>query len=337
MTASGPERRRNLLTGDWVLVSPQRAGRPWAGAVEPPAASDAGARRDGACPLCPGARRAGGARNPDYEGVFVFANDFPALVPEVPSTAGADDLLLRAPESGLCRVICYSPDHCASLATMSPAEIGTLVDVWAEQSAELLARPDIGAVTLFENRGEMMGASCPHPHAQAWATASVPNELAREARRQTAWMAARGSPLLADYLARELAEEERMVVANEAFAALVPFWAAWPFETLILPRRPIADLAALDKRERDGLAGLLSRLMSGYDRLFAAPFPYSFGFHQRPAVGQSWESFVLHAHVYPPLLRSASVRKFMVGFELLAMPQRDLTPEAAAARLRAVM
>ncbi|HEX4199386.1 MAG TPA: UDP-glucose--hexose-1-phosphate uridylyltransferase [Caulobacteraceae bacterium] len=333
----GPERRLNLLTGDWVLVSPQRLVRPWRGEVGSPAATP-GVRYDPDCYLCPGNLRAGGVRNPAYEGVYVFDNDFPALLPPSDAAAAAaDPLLVAEPQSGVCRVICYSPDHGQTMAHMPPAAIRGVVDVWTAQTLELNARPDIGAVTVFENRGQMMGASNPHPHGQIWATSSVPNELAREDARQRIYFEGHGEPLLTAYLRRELDAGERIVVQNDAFVALVPYWATWPFETLVLPRRAVSGLEALTDDERDGLAGLLGRLTGAYDALFATACPYSMGFHQRPSKVADDAHFVMHAHFYPPLLRSATIRKFMVGFEMLAMPQRDLTPEDAAARLRSAV
>jgi UDPglucose--hexose-1-phosphate uridylyltransferase len=346
MDLERPHRRLNLLTGEWVLVSPHRMGRPWQGQTDAPVAQ-AGPSRDPACHLCPGATRAGGQVNPEYDGPWVFDNDFPALLPPGPggeadeatdkTTHGAaDPLLTRAEESGICRVICHHPDHSKSLSTMSATEIAAVVATWRAQWVELSNRPDIGAVTIFENRGAMMGASSPHPHGQVWATASVPSELAVEVARQAAWLEAHGTTLLGAYRERELAAGERIVCANDHFVALVPWWAAWPFETLILPRRDVAALDELVGEEEAALGALLSVLMAGQDRLFAAPFPYTMGLHQRPTRASA-PGFVFHMHVYPPLLRSASVRKFMVGFEMLGMAQRDLTPEAAAARLRACM
>jgi UDPglucose--hexose-1-phosphate uridylyltransferase len=332
-----PERRLNLLTGDWVLVSPHRISRPWQGAVAPPPAK-AIPSHDPNCHLCPGVTRAGGVLNPDYPGVFVFDNDFPALLEGIdPAVESHDSVFVREAESGLCRVICYSPDHAAAMSAMTPAEIGAVVDAWAGEFEALAARPDVGAVTIFENRGEMMGASSPHPHGQIWATRAVPGELAREDARQAAWRADRGENLLVAYLRSELAADERVVLANDAFVAVVPFWAAWPFETLVLPRRSVDGLDRLSPGERAGLADILGRLTRAYDAVFDAPFPYTMGFHQRPTDGRPSHHFTLHAHFYPPLLRSASIRKFMVGFELLAMAQRDLTPEAAAARLRSAL
>lgn len=332
---TGSERRLNLLTGEWVLVSPQRISRPWQGAQAAPAMT-VGAHHDPQCNLCPRSARTNGVLNPDYQGAYVFDNDYPALSGDAAQPPVDDLLLVREPESGVCRVICYSPDHSLRMANMSAPQIRAVIDLWASEFAALDANPDIGAVTIFENRGEMMGASNPHPHGQIWATRSVPNELAKEVEGQHAWYEAHGSPLLADYLRRELELGTRVVFANDTFAALVPFWAVWPFETIVLPTRPVAALTQLDSRERDGLAEVLSRLTALYDRLFATPFPYSMGIHQRPR-GVEASHFVLHVHFYPPLLRSASIRKFMVGFELLAMPQRDLTAEEAASRLRALL
>jgi len=340
--AKSPERRLNLLTGDWVLVSPHRISRPWQGAVAD-AAPPVGLKHDPNCHLCAGNTRVSGATNPDYAGVYVFDNDFPSLLPPDPAARpSGDPVFVSEPESGACRVICYSPDHSLSMARMPAPAIRSVVDVWAQQTAELGARPEIGAVTLFENRGEMMGASSPHPHGQIWATASVPNELAHEDARQRAWFAEHGEPMLSAYLRRELEAGERVIVANDGFAAIVPYWASWPFEAIVLPRRSVSGLDRLDAGEKDALADVFGRLTKAYDALFAAPFPYSMGFHQRPMTdagkgGADDAHFTVHAHFYPPLLRSSTIRKFMVGFEMLAMTQRDLTPEDAAARLRAVV
>lgn len=329
---SGAHRRQNLLTGDWVLVSPHRLMRPWQGSVlavaQPHAVS-----HDPACYLCAGNPRSDGRLNPLYTDVFVFDNDFPALLRESDPPAG-DAVLVAESETGLCRVICYSPDHSRPMSRLAPAQIESVVACWAEQTAELLARTDIGAVTIFENRGEMMGASNPHPHGQIWATSSIPNELARESQRQADWQAKHQRPMLLDYLARELESGERIVCANAHFVVLTPFWAAWPFETLLLPRRAVGDLTELTAAERKSLADILSSLTRLQDAVFDAPFPYTMGWHQKAARAPDDSGFVLHAHVYPPLLRSALVRKFMVGFEMLGMPQRDLTPEDGAARLR---
>jgi UDPglucose--hexose-1-phosphate uridylyltransferase len=330
-----PHRRLNPLTGEWTLVSPHRARRPWQGHVEalPPLRRPA---HDASCYLCPGNERAGGARNPEYTGVFVFDNDFAALRPDTPAAeTNVGGLLVARGESGICRVICFSPRHDLSLAEMETGAIRGVVDVWAEQYAELGTRPDIGHVQIFENRGEAMGCSNPHPHGQIWAQRSLPMLAQREGERQAEYLVRHGRTLLGDVLALELEREERLVCANDHFVALVPFWATWPFETLVVSRRPAPDLTALGDDERDGLADLLRRLTARYDNLFGVPFPYSAGFHQAPTDDAPHPEWHLHMHFLPPLLRSATVRKFMVGYEMLAEAQRDLTPESAAERLRA--
>jgi UDPglucose--hexose-1-phosphate uridylyltransferase len=328
-----PHRRFNPLTREWVLVSPHRARRPWQGQTEA-VAGPAAVAYDPSCYLCPGNARAGGQRNPPYTGTFVFENDFAALLPDTPDGRRDDGgLLVAESERGSCRVVCFSPDHSLTLARMTAAQIRPVVDAWAAQFEELLALPFVRYVQIFENRGEMMGCSNPHPHCQIWATASLPNEPAKEQAALTDYVAERHACLLCDYLALERRLGERMVCENDSFAVVAPFWAVWPFETILISKRHAGGLDALNGAERDGLADILKRIGTRYDGLFRAPFPYTMGFHQRLAGADSglWH---LHAHYYPPLLRSATVRKFMVGFELLAEPQRDITPESAAARLR---
>jgi UDPglucose--hexose-1-phosphate uridylyltransferase len=335
-----PHRRMNLLTGEWVLVSPHRTQRPWQGQVETPPPAER-PTYDPECYLCPGNTRAGGVVNPAYTTTFVFDNDYAALLPDADPASyrlghadTAPPLLIAEGERGICRVVCFSPRHDLTLAQMSTAEIRLVVDVWAAQYEELGTIPWVNHVQIFENRGAMMGASNPHPHGQIWATASLPVEPAKELAQQRAYYGAHGRSLLLDYLELELRERERIVCANERFVALVPFWAVWPFETLVLPRTSRSALPDLDEAERDALADILRRLTRRYDNLFQTSFPYSMGFHQCPTDGAAYPEWQLHAHFYPPLLRSATVRKFMVGFELLGMPQRDITPESAAARLR---
>jgi UDPglucose--hexose-1-phosphate uridylyltransferase len=332
--ASDPHRRLNLLTGEWVLVSPHRTARPWQGQVEQPPTTAVPAYDPG-CYMCPGNRRANGVQNPRYGTTFVFDNDFPALTSDT-STAAAtqEDLLVVAGEPGVCRVVCFSPRHDLTLAKMAPDDIRHVVDVWAEQSVAMARLPGIDYVQIFENRGEMMGASNPHPHGQIWASRHLPNEVHKEDVNQQRYRDARGSDLLGDYLALESNVRERLVSGNDHFVALVPFWAVWPFETLIVATRRVGTLDALTPRERDGLAEVLKQLFMRYDALFDVPCPYSMGFHVQPNREQDMRHWRLHAHVYPPLLRSATVRKFMVGYELLATPQRDLTPEFAAQKLR---
>jgi len=330
-----PHRRYNPLSREWVLVSPHRTQRPWQGQVEQTAPEQRPAY-DPTCYLCPGNQRAGGERNPAYDRTFVFTNDYAALLLDTPDgTFERGNGLIRAEsERGTGRVVCFSPRHDLTLAEMAPADLTHVVDVWVEQYQELGALPQIGYVQIFENRGAMMGASNPHPHGQIWATEHLPVNVAREQEAQAEYFAANGRTLLADYLALELAEGTRIVVSNEHFVALVPFWAVWPFETLVISRRPVSALPDLLPAERASLAEILKQLTTRYDNLFQVSFPYSMGFHQQPTDGAAHPEWHLHAHFYPPLLRSATVRKFMVGFELLAEPQRDITAESAAERLR---
>jgi len=333
-SSTHPHRRYNPLTREWILVSPHRTDRPWQGQVEktPPAAA---LEYDPQCYLCPGNARAGGARNPDYQSTFVFTNDYSALLPDAPEAHGSEDgLLVWENEPGICRVVCFSPRHDLTVARMDVTAIRSVVDVWADQYVEIGTLPFIGHVQIFENRGEMMGASNPHPHCQIWATRHIPDLVAKEQESQSDWRSARGSCLLCRYLALERDRGERIVCENEHFTVLVPYWAVWPFEAMILGRRHAGGLDELDPAERDALADIMKRLTSRYDKLFDAPFPYTMGFHQRPTDGRGHPEWHLHAHYLPPLLRSATVRKFMVGFEMLDMPQRDITPESAAKRLR---
>ena len=331
-----PHRRLNLLTGDYVLVSPQRAQRPWQGQIERPA-EEVLVPHDPNCYLCPGSVRAGGRRNPAYTGTYVFDNDFAALLPNASgATSTPTGLLVAEPESGVCRVVCFSPRHDLSLPRMSQAAVVAVVEAWTDETRQLGARDDISSVQVFENRGAAMGCSNPHPHGQIWATEHLPNESVKELAHQERHFARHGRTLLADVLAEELTSGQRLVVENESFVAFVPFWAAWPFETLVVPRRPLRTLLDLDGHDRGHLADLVRRLTIRYDNLFETSFPYSMGIHQAPCDGGAHPEWTLHLHFYPPLLRGATVRKFMVGFEMLAMPGRDLTPEDAAERLRAV-
>ncbi|HEY1226371.1 MAG TPA: UDP-glucose--hexose-1-phosphate uridylyltransferase [Ramlibacter sp.] len=330
-----PHRRRNPLTGDWILVSPHRARRPWQGQQE---AVDRSARpsHDPSCYLCAGNQRVTGDRNPQYEGTYVFPNDFAAVMPDTPDAASTNDPLFQGMSvRGTSRVICFSPDHGKSLPELPLAAIRGVVDTWAAQSAELGAR--YCWVQIFENKGAVMGCSNPHPHGQVWATSHVPDLPAAEDRHQRDYFDAHGQALLLDYAQREAADGERVVLATEHWLAVVPYWAGWPFETLLLPRFAVQRLEDLDDARRDDLALVLKRLTTRYDNLFQCSFPYSMGWHGAPYTPGDQRPWQLHAHFYPPLLRSATVRKFMVGFELLGQPQRDITPEVAAERLCGVV
>jgi UDPglucose--hexose-1-phosphate uridylyltransferase len=332
-----PHRRLNPLTNEWMLVSPHRATRPWQGEVTKTHSSTPEPEYDPSCYLCPGNTRAGGIRNPAYSTTFVFDNDFAALKPETPKERIDVDgrgLLVAEGEPGICRVICFSPRHDLTLATMTPEQILPVVQTWAEQFRELSRLDAINHVQIFENRGSMMGASNPHPHCQIWATSSIPEAAAKELSTQRAYWNSHQGCLLCDYIGLEQRQPVRVVYENEGFIALVPFWAVWPFEILVSSRQHIGSLNDFAADDYVLLADILHRVTSTYDKVFAVPFPYSMGFHQSPTDGSDHPEWHFHAHFYPPLLRSATVRKFMVGFEMLGTPQRDITPEIAAERLR---
>lgn len=332
-------RRYNPLLDEWVLCSPGRLDRPWDGHIEQPADSSRPSH-DPACYLCPGNRRASGEINPPYSTTFAFDNDFPALRPasgsETPREAGDDELFRRVPEHGQCRVLCFTPRHDLTLARMEPGAVRAVVDAWAHETDALAARRGVAYVQLFENKGAMMGCSNPHPHAQLWATEHVPTIPARKQATQRAYFERHARDLLGDYLRRELADGERVIHAGEQWSAVVPFWAVWPYQTMLIPSRRVASLSELDAAERDALAGLVRDVARRYDALFATDTPYSMICAPAPtahaaAADGSWR---MHLEFLPPLLRSAAVRKFLVGYELAAEPQRDLTPEVAAERLR---
>ena len=337
MLLDQPHRRFNALTGEWVFVSPHRNQRPWQGRIEP-ASGTPRPQYDPQCYLCPGNARANGEHNPPYSSTYVFDNDFPAFLPSTQGQGLTAHTLLQAhAQAGTCRVVCFSPRHDLTLAQMSSADIRTVIDTWAEQVTEL--GQHWRWVQVFENKGELMGCSNPHPHGQIWASDFIPSEVAKELAQQELWATLHGGrPLLLEYAELEAKSAERVVVQNRDWLALVPWWAVWPFEILLLPRRQVASLPELTAPERETLADILGRLLKAYDHLFGVSFPYSAGWHGTPMPGPgssaSLAGVQLHAHFYPPLLRSATVRKFMVGYEMLEEAQRDLTPEEAAQRLR---
>lgn len=319
------------------MVSPHRAKRPWQGQQEEVPA-DTRPAYDPTCYLCPTNVRANGEHNPDYKTTYVFDNDFGALQPDTPDGALHQGGLLRAEsERGICKVICFSPQHNLTLPEMNVAEIKRVVDVWQQEYEELGALDFINHVQIFENKGSVMGSSNPHPHGQIWAQSSVPAGPANETRQQAAYFAEHKRSLLQDYVALELVEKTRIILENDHFVALVPFWAVWPFETMIVSKRHFQHIGQMDEEEKFAFADAIKRLTAIYDKLFNISFPYSSGLHQSPTDGQEHPEWHFHMHFYPPLLRSASVKKFMVGYELLGEPQRDITAETSAERLRSLL
>lgn len=329
-----PHRRYNPLTGEWILVSPHRSKRPWQGQVEK-VVEEKRPEYDPQCYLCPTNERVGGEENPNYEDVYSFQNDFSALLQDTPEGEFSDGDLFRAEsESGICKVICFSPNHSLTVPEMKVENIRKVVDLWSKEYKELGDREDIGYVQIFENKGSIMGCSNPHPHGQIWASKLVPLETSKESENQLAYFEKHGRTMLSDYLKSELEKKERILVENNSFVALVPFWAVWPFETMIISKREVSNLLQLTDEEKTDLADVYKKLTIMYDNLFEVSFAYSAGLHQAPTDGEEHPEWHLHMHFYPPLLRSASVKKFMVGYEMLGTPQRDITAEGAAKRLR---
>ena len=331
-----PHRRYNPLRRQWVLISPHRTQRPWQGEVNQ-SSGFSNVHYDPECYLCPGNKRAGGHTTPRYESVFIFDNDYAALLPDSPAPPADSSPLLHAEqERGCCRVLCFHPDHSLTIPRMELAAVRLVVDAWVDQYKELGNQPGLRYVQIFENRGAMMGASNPHPHGQIWATEHVPDEPAQETESLKAYLTEKKTCLLCDYLQVEAKARTRVVCENDDFLVLVPWWAVWPFETLVLAKRHIGSMPEFTDRERTSLADILQQTATRYDNLFETSFPYTMGFHQTPCDSESHPEWHFHAHYYPPLLRSATVRKFMVGFEMLGMPQRDITAESAAERLRSL-
>lgn len=329
-----PHRRKNILTGEWILVSPHRTQRPWQGEIAKPDLSKK-EQYIADCYLCPGNKRANGDTNPDYKDCFVFTNDFSALLENVEKTSlNNNNLLVAESEKGICRVVNFSPRHDLTLAEMEIDDIVKVINVWQEEFRNLASVPGIKNIQIFENKGGMMGNSNPHPHGQIWAQKSIPNEPAKELENFNSYYTQHGKSLLEDYLALELKLDERIVFQNNTFVVLVPFWAVWPYETMIVSRRKLADITGLTEEEKKDFAEALSTITAKYDNLFNVSFPYSAGMHQAPVAKKKNEAWHFHMHFYPPLLRSATIKKFMVGYEMLAEPQRDITPEYSAKVLR---
>ena len=329
-------KRLNILTGEWILVSPHRAKRPWQGKVEKLSPANK-PQYDSNCYLCPGNERAGGIKNPDYKSTFVFDNDFRAILPDTQTEEfNSKNLLIAKGEPGNCRVVCFSPRHDLTLADMETNDIKHVVDVWQREYIELGGKDFINYVQIFENKGELMGCSNPHPHGQIWAQYSIPVEPQKEMDRFNEYQSKNKSCLICDYLKLELELKQRTIFQNDSFAVLVPFWAVWPFETMIVSRKHLRSLNDFRDDEKLHLAEAIKNLTTKYDRLFETTFPYSAGIHQSPTDGKEHNEWHFHMHFYPPLLRSATVKKFMVGYEMLANPQRDITPELSAERLRSI-
>ncbi len=329
-----PHTRLNLLTGEWILVSPHRTKRPWQGKVETVPA-DNRPTYDPKCYLCPGNERADGSKNPVYTDSFVFTNDFAALLADTPEgEINVEGLLKAQSEKGTCRVISFSPDHSLTLPLVSVDGIKKVIELWQEEYKNLSNDPSIKYIQIFENKGEIMGCSNPHPHGQIWASSSLPLELVKETRAQKKYYEEKGRSLLADYVQLEIKQKERVVLENEHFVALVPFWAVWPYETMIVSKRQVQNILQFTEEEKTAFAQILKKLTAKYDNLFEVSFPYSAGMHQAPVNDGAHPEWHWHMHFYPPLLRSATVKKFMVGYEMLANPQRDVTAEWAAGRLR---
>lgn len=328
-----PHRRYNILTGEWILVSPHRTKRPWQGKTEKNSATKR-ETYDPSCYLCPGNTRASGETNPQYSEPYAFVNDFSALLPDTPEKEVNEGLLKAETEPGICKVVCFSPDHSLTLPLMKVEDITKVVQIWQKEYRELGAQEKINYVQIFENKGAIMGCSNPHPHGQIWSQSSIPTEIAKKSTNFKLYWDKHQRSMLSDYLDQELKEEERILLQNEDFVALVPYWAVWPYEAMIIPRKHYQHIGQLNEEEQKSFAEIIRKLTIMYDNLFGTSFPYSSGIHQIPTDGMEYPEWHFHMSFYPPLLRSATVKKFMVGYEMFAGPQRDITAEQAAETLR---
>ncbi len=331
--SENPHRRYNILTGEWILVSPHRTKRPWQGKVEK-LENKKRPKHDPSCYLCAGNTRANGIKTPEYEHTYAFDNDFGALLPDSSQTSFRDGLLRAKGEKGICRVLCFSPDHSLTLPQMSIPAIEKVVDMWQREYVELGKKKFINHVQIFENKGATMGCSNPHPHGQIWAQSSIPQEVVKKSKQQKNYFRKHSRSLLGDYLDQELALKERIICKNKYFVALVPFWAVWPYEAMIIPIRHFQHIGQMTKLEKKAFSKILSKLTQKFDKVFDTSFPYSSGIHQSPTDGNTHPNWHFHMSFYPPLLRSATVKKFMVGYEMFGSPQRDITAEMAAKQLR---
>jgi len=329
-------KRFNILTGEWVLVSPHRAKRPWQGQNEA-ISNEKRPSHDPSCFLCAGNTRINGELNPDYQDVFVFTNDFAALQTKTPKFSISNGLFKAESEQGICKVICFSPDHSKSLADMEVADIDKVVKTWQKEYRELGSIDTINYVQIFENKGSVMGCSNPHPHGQIWSQSTLPNEVDKKDQYQNRYYRKNKSTLLGDYLKQELEVNDRIIYQNNDFVVLTPFWAIWPFETMIVPKVQKQNISEISEEESLSFADAISKITNAYDKLFECSFPYSSGIHQSPTNGENNKHWHWHMSFYPPLLRSATVKKFMVGYEMFGSPQRDITAEQAADRLKALV
>jgi UDPglucose--hexose-1-phosphate uridylyltransferase len=329
-------KRYNILTGEWVLVSPHRAKRPWQGQNET-ISNETRPKHDPDCYLCAGNTRINGEQNPEYKDVFIFENDFAALQTTSPKFLLTDGLLRAESEQGICKVVCFSPDHSKSLAQMEVISIDKVIEAWQNEYNILGSNEKINYVQIFENKGSVMGCSNPHPHGQIWSQSTLPNEVFKKDEKQKKYYSKNNRSLLGDYLKQELESEERIIYQNDHYVVLTPFWAIWPFETMIIPRKHSANISLISKKERLGFADSILRITKAYDKLFQCSFPYSSGIHQSPTNGLFNEYWHWHMSFYPPLLRSATVKKFMVGYEMFGSPQRDITAEQAADKLKKII